>query len=294
MRSSPPATPWRGGSRRPAKAATAEHALDDPGASSVGLVGGSTVIEWIGSASAAGTRYSSRRRCAGHYGCCACLLLGSSSAPARRRCSWRVSLSSVSNEQAVGTSGRTAKDVRRSLVVAQVASVFVLRLMACTSEFQRLAGATWFVPEDVTGRAAPAKTRHPDDAALRSVRGAGAGAGPCAARRRVGGAAAAYCSFSLQMQQQRHHPRRPGLRRRLNQSSPPDQLYASLGHLEALKARCLNAGCFRRTATTSDAPRGCHRRRTAGQALLAQPGSGGPTHATCPTRRDAQRLPARP
>ena len=85
----------------------------------------------------------------------------------------RVSLSSVLREEGrSGTSGRTAKYVRRSLVVAQVALAFVLLMGAglLLASFQRLLGVNpGFVPEHVlTGRVSPLATRYPDDAALRS------------------------------------------------------------------------------------------------------------------------------
>ena len=137
----------------------------------------------------------------------------------------RVNLSGVLREEGrSGTSGRTAKYVRRSLVVAQVALAFVLLIGAglLLASFQRLLGVNpGFVPEHVlTGRVSPLATRYPDDAALRSYASRALARVRRAAGRRVGGAQQ-LSALQLGRQQQRHHPRRPGAEGRANRSSRP-------------------------------------------------------------------------
>jgi predicted permease len=169
----------------------------------------------------------------------------------------RVSLSSVLNEEGrSGTSGRTAKYVRRSLVVAQVALAFVLLMGAglLLASFQRLLGVSpGFVPEHVlTGRVSPLKTRYPDDAALRSY------ASLALARVRAlpgveSAGLSSYLPFSWDGSSSVIIPE--GQAQKATESVvSPNQLYVSPGYLEALKVP-LKSGRFFTDSDTSDAPR---------------------------------------
>ena len=169
----------------------------------------------------------------------------------------RVSLSSVLNEEGrSGTSGRTAKYVRRSLVVAQVALAFVLLMGAglLLASFQRLLGVNpGFVPEHVlTGRVSPLATRYPDDAALRSY------ASRALARVRAlpgveSAGLSSYLPFSWDGSSSVIIPE--GQASKATESVvSPSQLYVSPGYLEALKVP-LKSGRFFTDSDTSDAPR---------------------------------------
>jgi predicted permease len=169
----------------------------------------------------------------------------------------RVSLSSVLNEEGrSGTSGRTAKYVRRSLVVAQVALAFVLLMGAglLLASFQRLLGVNpGFVAEHVlTGRVSPLKTRYPDDAALRSY------ASRALARVRAlpgveSAGLSSYLPFSWDGSSSVIIPE--GQASKATESVvSPNQLYVSPGYLEALKVP-LKSGRFFTDSDTSDAPR---------------------------------------
>jgi len=169
----------------------------------------------------------------------------------------RVDLSSMLRDEGrSGTSGRTAKYVRRSLVVAQVALAFVLLMGAglLLASFQRLLGVNpGFVPEHVlTGRVSPLSTRYPDDAALRSY------ASRALARVRAlpgveSAGISSYLPFSWDSSSSVIIP---------EDSAPtpsesvvsPNQLYVSSGYLEALKVP-LNSGRFFTDSDTSEAPR---------------------------------------
>lgn len=85
----------------------------------------------------------------------------------------RVNLSHVLREDSrTGTAGRSARYLRRALVVSQVALAFVLLIGGglLLASFQRLLAVNpGFSPEHVlTGRVSPLATGYPDDAALRS------------------------------------------------------------------------------------------------------------------------------
>jgi predicted permease len=169
----------------------------------------------------------------------------------------RVSLSSVLNEEGrSGTSGRTAKYVRRSLVVAQVALAFVLLMGAglLLASFERLLGVNpGFVPEQVlTGRVSPLATRYPDDAALRSY------ASRALARvRAVPGVESAglssFLPFSWDGSSSVIIPEGQSLKATESVVSP-SQLYVSPGYLEALKVP-LKRGRLFTDSDTSEAPR---------------------------------------
>jgi predicted permease len=169
----------------------------------------------------------------------------------------RVSLSSVLREEGrSGTSGRTAKYVRRSLVVAQVALAFVLLMGAglLLASFQRLLGVNpGFVPEHVlTGRVNPLATRYPDDAALRSY------ASRALARvRALPGVESAgltsYLPFSWDNSSSVIIPE--GQASKPTESVvAPSQLYVSPGYLEALRVP-LKAGRFFTDSDSPEAPR---------------------------------------
>ena len=169
----------------------------------------------------------------------------------------RVSLSSVLNEEGrSGTSGRTAKYVRRSLVVAQVGLAFVLLMGAglLLASFQRLLGVNpGFVPEHVlTGRVSPLATRYSDDAALRSY------ASRALARVRAlpgveSAGLSSYLPFSWDSSSSVIIPE--GQASKVTESVvSPNQLYVSPGYLEALKVP-LKSGRFFTDSDTSDAPR---------------------------------------
>jgi predicted permease len=169
----------------------------------------------------------------------------------------RVSLSSVLREEGrSGTSGRTAKYVRRSLVVAQVALAFVLLMGAglLLASFQRLLGVNpGFVPEHVlTGRVNPLATRYPDDAALRSY------ASRALARVRAlpgveSAGLSSYLPFSWDNSSSviipEGQPSKPA-----ESVVAPSQLYVSPGYLEALTVP-LRAGRFFTDSDTPEAPR---------------------------------------
>ena len=169
----------------------------------------------------------------------------------------RVNLSSVLREEGrSGTAGRTAKYVRRSLVVAQVALAFVLLVGAglLLASFQRLLGVNpGFVPEHVlTGRVSPLATRYPDDAALRSY------ASRALARVRAlpgveSAGISSYLPFSWDSSSSVIIPEgyasKPG-----ESVVSPNQLYVSPGYLEALKVP-LKSGRFFTDSDTADAPR---------------------------------------
>ena len=169
----------------------------------------------------------------------------------------RVSLSSVLNEEGrSGTSGRTAKYVRRSLVVAQVALAFVLLMGAglLLASFQRLLGVNpGFVPEHVlTGRVSPLTTSYSDDAALRSY------ASRALARvRRLPGVESvglsSYLPFSWDGSSSVIIPEGQGPKAAESVVSP-SQLYVSPGYLEALKVP-LKSGRFFTDSDTPEAPR---------------------------------------
>ena len=144
-------------------------------------------------------------------------------------------------------------------------------------------------------RTRPHRPREPAHDALPRRCGApvvcepGAGAGAGAAGRRVGGAQQ-LSAVQLGRQQQRHHPRRPGLEGyRIGRLAQPAVCVAwlSRGSQGAAQEWPLLHGqrYVRRT-------QGSHRRRTAGEALLAQSGSGGPTHVLA--RLTGGRREARP
>ena len=169
----------------------------------------------------------------------------------------RVNLSGVLREEGrSGTSSRTSKYVRRSLVVAQVALAFVLLMGAglLLASFQRLLGVNpGFVPEHVlTGRVSPLATRYPDDAALRSY------ASRALARVRVlpgveSVGISSYLPFSWDGSSSVIIPEgyvpKPG-----DSVVSPNQLYVSPGYLEALKVP-LKAGRFFSDSDTPESPR---------------------------------------
>jgi predicted permease len=169
----------------------------------------------------------------------------------------RVNLSSVLQEEGrSGTSGRTAKYVRRSLVVAQVALAFVLLMGAglLLASFQRVLGVNpGFVPEHVlTGRVSLLATRYPDDAALRSY------ASRALARVRalpgvesVG--ISSYLPFSGDSSSRPIIPEGQGSKATESVVSPT-QLHVSPGYLEALRVP-LKGGRFFTDSDTPDAPR---------------------------------------
>jgi predicted permease len=165
----------------------------------------------------------------------------------------RVNLSSVLREEGrSGTSGRTAKYVRRSLIVAQVALAFVLLMGAglLLASFQRLLGVNpGFVAEHVlTGRVSPLTTRYADDAALRSY------AGRALARVRAlpgveSAGISSYLPFSWDSSSSVIIPE--GYAPKASESVvSPNQLYVSPGYLEALRVP-LKSGRF---FTDSDSP----------------------------------------
>jgi predicted permease len=169
----------------------------------------------------------------------------------------RVNLSNVLREEGrSGTSGRTAKYVRRSLVVAQVALAFVLLMGAglLLASFQRLLGVDpGFVPEHVfTGRVNPLPTRYPDDAALRSY------ASRALARVRAlpgveSAGISSYLPFSWDSSSSVIIPE--GYVPKPSESVvSPNQLYVSAGYLEALRVP-LKAGRFFTDSDTPEAPR---------------------------------------
>jgi predicted permease len=169
----------------------------------------------------------------------------------------RVNLSSVLREEGrSGTSGRTAKYVRRSLVVAQVALAFVLLMGAglLLASFQRLLGVDpGFVPEHVlTGRVSPLTTRYPDDAALQTY------ASRALARVRalpgveVAGISS-YLPFSSDNSSSVIIPE--GDASKPSQSVvSPNQLYVAPGYLEALRVP-LKSGRFFTDGDTHEAPK---------------------------------------
>jgi len=165
----------------------------------------------------------------------------------------RVSLSSVLGEEGrSGTSGRSAKYARRSMVVAQVALAFVLLMGAglLLASFQRLLGVNpGFVPEHVlTGRVSPLATRYPDAAALRSY------ASKALARvRALPGVELAglssYLPFSWDNSSSVIIPE--GQASKATESVvSPSQLYVSPGYLETLKVPLKSGRLF----TDSDIP----------------------------------------
>jgi len=169
----------------------------------------------------------------------------------------RVNLSAVLREEGrSGTFGRTAKYVRRSLVVAQVALAFVLLMGAglLLASFQRLLGVNpGFVPEHVlTGRVSPLVTRYPNDAALRSY------ASRALARVRAlpgvkSAGISSYLPFSWDGSSSVIIPE--GYAPKPSESVvSPNQLYVSPGYLEALEVP-LKAGRFFTDSDTPEAPR---------------------------------------
>jgi predicted permease len=169
----------------------------------------------------------------------------------------RVNLSSVLREEGrSGTSGRTAKYVRRSLVVAQVALAFVLLMGAglLLASFQRLLGVNpGFVPEHVlTGRVNPLTTRYPDDATLRSY------ASRALARVRAlpgveSAGLSSYLPFSWDSSSSVIIPESQAPTPTESVVSP-SQLYVSPGYLEALRVP-LKGGRLFTDSDTPEAPR---------------------------------------
>jgi predicted permease len=169
----------------------------------------------------------------------------------------RVDLSSMLRDEGrSGTSGRTAKYVRRSLVVAQVALAFVLLMGAglLLASFQRLLGVNpGFVPEHVlTGRVSPLNTRYPDDAALRSY-----SSRALAQVRALPGVESvgisSYLPFSWDGSSSVIIPE-DRVPTPSESVVSPNQLYVSPGYLEALKVP-LKSGRFFTDSDTSEAPR---------------------------------------
>ena len=169
----------------------------------------------------------------------------------------RVNLGSVLRDEGrSGTSGRTAKYVRRSLVVAQVALAFVLLMGAglLLASFQRLLVVNpGFVPDHVlTGRVSPLATRYPGDAALRSY--------VDRALQRVralpgveSAGISSYLPFSWDASSSVIIPE--GYVPKPSESVvSPNQLYVSPGYLEALKVP-LTRGRFFADSDTPEAPR---------------------------------------
>ncbi len=169
-----------------------------------------------------------------------------------------VDLSSVLRDEGrSATSGRTAKYVRRSLVVAQVALAFVLLMGAglLLASFQRLLGVNpgFSLPDHVlTGRVSPLATRYPDDAALRSY------AGRALARVRAlpsveSAGISSYLPFSRDSSSSVVIPEgyapKPG-----ESVVSPNQLYVSPGYLEALGVP-LKGGRFFMDSDTPESPR---------------------------------------
>ena len=169
----------------------------------------------------------------------------------------RVSLSSVLREEGrSSTSGLTAKYVRRSLVVAQVALAFVLLMGAglLLASFQHLLGVDpGFVAEHVlTGRVSPLRTRYSDDAALRSY------ASRALERVRVlpgveSAGLSSYLPFSRDSSSSVVIPEGQALKRTESVVSP-SQLYVSPGYLEALRVP-LKSGRFFTDSDTPEAAR---------------------------------------
>ena len=169
----------------------------------------------------------------------------------------RVNLGSVLRDEGrSGTSGRTAKYVRRSLVVAQVALAFVMLMGAglLLASFQRLLGVNpGFVPDHVlTGRVSPLATRYPGDAALRSY----VDRALQRVRTRPGVESAgisSYLPFSWDASSSVIIPE--GYVPKPSESVvSPNQLYVSPGYLEALKVP-LKRGRFFADSDTPEAPR---------------------------------------
>jgi predicted permease len=151
-----------------------------------------------------------------------------------------------------GTSGRSAKFVRRGLVVAEVALAFVLLSGAgllLASFRQLLRVDTGFTAAQVlTGRVAPLEARYPDDAALTSY------ADRALERIRAlpGVAAAGVSSYlpfgwdgSSSVIIPEGHAMTPG-----ESVVSPNQLYVTPGYLEALRVPLVKGRLFKE----SDAP----------------------------------------
>jgi predicted permease len=169
----------------------------------------------------------------------------------------RVSLGSVLREEGrSGTSGLTAKYVRRSLVVAQVALAFVLLMGAglLLASFQHLLGVDpGFVAEHVlTGRVSPLRTRYSDDVALRSY------ASRALERVRAlpgveSAGLSSYLPFSGDSSSSVVIPEGQAPKR-TESVVAPSQLYVSPGYLEALRVP-LKSGRFFTDGDTPEAPR---------------------------------------
>jgi predicted permease len=169
----------------------------------------------------------------------------------------RVNLSNVLREEGrSGTSGRTSRVVRRSLVVAQVALAFVLLIGAglLLASFQRLLGVDpGFSAENVlTGRLNPLKTRYPDNSAEHAYTER-----VLARIRQLPGVDAAGASSFLPFSWDGNstviipegYAPKPG-----ESVISPNQLFVSPGYMEAMKIR-LKTGRFFNAGDTVDAPK---------------------------------------
>jgi predicted permease len=156
------------------------------------------------------------------------------------------------DDNRTGTSGRSAKYVRRGLVVAEVALAFVLLigsglLLASFRELLRV-DPGFTAAQVLTGRVAPLEAQYPNDAALRSY------ADRALERIRAlpGVSAAGASSFlpfgwdgSSSVIIPEGHAMTPG-----ESVVSPNQLYVTPGYLEALRVPLVRGRLF----TESDAP----------------------------------------
>ena len=168
----------------------------------------------------------------------------------------RANLNSVLRDEGrTGTTGRGARQMRRGLVVAQVALAFVLLIGAglLLASFQRLLAVDpGFVAEHVlTGRLSPLESRYPDEAALRTY------TNRVLERIRAlpGVEAAGVSSFlpfswddSSSVIIPEGYVPAPG-----ESVVSPNQLFVSPGYLEALRVT-LQRGRFFTDADTAEAP----------------------------------------